>query len=324
MSSHTLLVTGIGGNVGQGVVRVIRDLLPDAQIIGTNTRHISGGSHLCDEVLEVPQGNTEDYLEIMATIGTAHGVELIFPCTDLETAVLSAAGSRVAATVCSPPETCRAFHDKFETSRVLSRAGVAFAESFLPSEYEGQFEGTVVKPRTGRGSRDVHRDPPNPTEFDDSFVVQRRYVGTEITVAFYVLQTGEMHGLLALQRELSLDGTTVFCETTHRYDDALAEVIAGMTAALPIRGPCNLQVIADEHGDIHPFEVNCRFSGTTSIRHHFGYRDVEWALQEHLEGRRPSEMVLRAGAAARVLMDVIYPDTGLAGIKNRRTPHILF
>ena len=46
----TIIVTGIGGVVGQGIVRNARAMGRDLRIVGVNVTAVSVGNHLCDEV----------------------------------------------------------------------------------------------------------------------------------------------------------------------------------------------------------------------------------------------------------------------------------
>ena len=50
MEKKTVLVTGIGGNVGQGIIRNIHSYDPSIRVVGTNVTSFSAGNHLCDTV----------------------------------------------------------------------------------------------------------------------------------------------------------------------------------------------------------------------------------------------------------------------------------
>jgi carbamoyl-phosphate synthase large subunit len=97
-----------------------------------------------------------------------------------------------------------------------------------------------------------------------------------------------------------------------------------MIKAIPVRGSINIQSIATSDGQIIPFEVNARISGTNSIRSHFGFDDVLYTLEEYLYGRRPSAVRVRKGSAIRVIMDVIYPGVELSHISDSTDEHFIF
>lgn len=319
----TVLVTGVGGNVAQGILRVIRLVAPDLRLIGTNTQLLSAGNHLCDAVYEVPYAWDSTYIDRMVSVSAQEAVSLIIPSTDFEAYHLGVAAGRLPKIVASDPATTEVFLDKHLTAQAFERLEIPFARSQLPSGYDGSFLSTVVKPRKGRGSRDVHFDPVAPDRFPDSFVVQERVSGREATCAFYVDRHRELHGLIVLERSLE-NGTTVACTVVEDQAPVFAQVVDEMVAGFAIEGPCNVQAIIRDDGTIVPFEVNCRFSGTASIRHHFGFRDVEFALDEFLLGRDASVPRIEAGSAVRVLLDVIYPAASYADIARGSAEHFVF
>jgi carbamoyl-phosphate synthase large subunit len=74
-----------------------------------------------------------------------------------------------------------------------------------------------------------------------------------------------------------------------------------------------------------PFEVNCRISGTNSVRSNFGFEDVKYTLEESLYGRRPSAVNITEGVAARILMDVIYPgQDGTKPLNDNKVPFFIY
>jgi carbamoyl-phosphate synthase large subunit len=215
------------------------------------------------------------------------------------------------------------FLDKWKTFEAFAAAGLPFARSVLPSRYDHAFGAIIVKPREGRGSRDLHFNPPRPDLFDDAFVVQELLSGDELTIAAYVTAGGTLHGFIVLRRFLQA-GATSSCETVSHHDAKVETLLLGMLRSIRVRGSFNVQAIACADGSIIPFEVNGRVSGTASIRHHFGFRDVEYLLSEFV-WKRPLEPVrITPGSAMRYLADVIYPGLDLESARDRKTPHLVF
>jgi carbamoyl-phosphate synthase large subunit len=196
--------------------------------------------------------------------------------------------------------------DKYETASAFRAHGIPFADTVLPSSFDGQWRDTVVKPREGRGSRGVHFNPPDCRAFDDSFVVQKRLVGPEITTAFYATAEGKLHGEITFERTLE-SGMTSRATVTFAHQRAVGELIAQIMRAFPVRGPCNVQSIVTEAGPI-PFELNCRYSGTSSIRSQLGFEDVRYGVEEYLLGQPPSAAHVIPGSAIRIFVDIVYPN----------------
>lgn len=313
---RSILVTGIGGVVGQGILRNLRAMNLGVQVVGTNTEKISAGNHLCDYVYQVPFAYDEGYIATIQELVSRHKVELIIPSTDYETYYLSlnraAFPSKVAA---SPPEISKFCLDKYLNFKEFATLGLPFAPSILPSSYKGEFGKVIVKPREGRGSRNIFVDPSSPTDFGDDYVIQEFLEGPELTTAFYVLQTGKLHGFITMERELD-QGNTSRCEVIFDYDEAMGEMINQIIAHFPFRGSCNIQSRVTKNGII-PFEINCRISGTNSVRSQLGFSDVAYTVQELFLCQPPDSPQVRKGSALRIILDVIYPEKSLSEISNR-------
>ncbi len=318
-----VLVTGIGGIVGQGILRNLRSESWPIEIVGTDVAAVSAGNHLCDKVYKVPYAYEPGYGEAIAEITEREKVRLIIPSTDFEAYYLMLAKEGISAAIAaSPLEVTAMCLDKYENYRLFRKHQIPFAESELPSEYSGRFIRTIVKPRRGRGSRDIQLDPVDPRGFNDDYVVQEYLEGDELTTTFYTLRDGSLHGLITMSRELE-QGSTSKCSVVQCYDEEISRNIRKMLSIFPFRGSCNVQSRVTALGPI-PFEINCRISGTNSIRAQFGFPDVRYTVQEYLFGRVPDRPAVAPGCALRMTIDVIYPGIALEEVKNRTDQFRIF
>jgi carbamoyl-phosphate synthase large subunit len=89
-----------------------------------------------------------------------------------------------------------------------------------------------------------------------------------------------------------------------------------MITHFQFRGSVNIQSMVTKEG-IMPFEINCRISGTNSLRSQFGFSDVAYTVQEYYFNQEPALPKVTAGSALRVILDIIYPGTPLSDIKNK-------
>jgi len=312
--NHTVLVTGVGGNVGQGILRNIRRCAPEVRVVGTDVVAVTAGHHFCDRFHQVPPSHERSYRRSIVEACEKEAVDLIIPATDAEAHHLGLLVERLPTLLASPAEVTGMCLDKYLTGTRLQVAGVPFAQSVLPSDYRGQWSEVVVKPREGRGSRNIHHNPPDLRGFDDTYVVQPRLEGCEVTTAFYVLRDRRLLGSITLVRDLR-NGMTDRCTVAGEYDKVVNAVIRKLVAGFEIRGPCNLQSIITANGDVVPFEINCRYSGTNSIRAHFGFDDVRYGLQEYLFHEDVEPPHVTHGSAMRVYLDIIYPGQDLSKIE---------
>lgn len=321
-----VLVTGIGGNVGQGIIRNIHHTTFDIVIIGTNVNDFSAGNHLCDTFYKVPFAYEDSYIMAIKNIVTKENIDLIIPSTDYEEYYLSLNQKKIGCrVVASSPSTSEAYLDKYLTHQLHRKFDIPFASTFLPSEYDFRFSDFIVKPRKGRGSRDLFYNPKDLSQFiDNDFIVQELIQGIEITTGFYVDKKSKLHGQITLIRTL-YQGVTYICSVTREFDEQIIKILNKIIQNIPIKGSANIQSIVKSDGDIIPFEVNCRISGTNSVRSNFGFEDVKYTLEEYLYDQEPSQVSIKNGVAVRILMDVIYPgQTDINYLDNNKPPFYIY
>lgn len=318
-----ILVTGIGGVVGQGILRNIASMAQSFRVVGVNVDRLSAGNYMCDRVYQVPFAYDDTYIPTMRRICETENIGLIIPSTDYEAFYLSQSEALFSCAIAASPsivtEMCL---DKFMNWEEFSKLNIPFARSVLPSDYRGQFEKIVVKPRKGRGSRSIYINPHRPNEFDDTYVVQEYLEGEELTTAFYIKRDGSLHGLITFLRELE-QGNTAKAEVVLDYDESLLKIIELMIAHFEFRGSINIQSRVTTKGII-PFEINCRISGTNSIRSQFGFKDVQYTVQEYLLNTEPDKVDLQCGSALRIVLDIIYPGMRSEDISDKKDTFYIY
>jgi carbamoyl-phosphate synthase large subunit len=325
METKTVLVTGIGGNVGQGVLRNIRNSFNDLRIIGVDIVGFTAGNHLCDKTYQVPYSNDDLYIPEIKKIINKENVKLIIPTTDYEVYFLALHKSNLNTILAANDAAiAKVYLDKYQTYLHHKKNGIPFAETWLPEEYKCLKGEIIAKPREGRGSRGLIYNPPSPQNLTNKYVVQPLLIGKEITTAAYVTKQDKLHGVFTMEREL-VNGATSKSRVVFDYDTDLKTIINRMVEAGRLRGSFNVQSIVTNQGEIIPFEVNCRISGTNSIRHNLGFKDVKYTLQECIYNQYPDEPKPISGVATRILHDVIYPEaTQEQQLNSRFSKHILY
>ena len=325
MEKKCIAVTGIGGNVGQGVIRNIRHVYPDIRIVGLDIASFNPGNHLCDITYKVPYAYDPTYIETIQSIVDKERIDLIIPSTDYEVYYLSVNSDSINATIAaSDAETSKCYLDKYTTFKYHKLHNIAFAKSWSPEEYDFSEEKIIAKPREGRGSRGLLINPDRIDNLPDGYMIQKLLEGKEITTAVYVTKKNALHGIFTMERELT-NGTTTKSKVIFEFDNVLMDIASKMISLKGLRGAFNIQSIVTKEGEIVPFEINCRISGTNSIRHNLGFQDVKYTVQEYLYNVQPDSPKPKAGMASRVLMDVIYPDaTEESTLNNNAVNHFLY
>jgi len=165
----------------------------------------------------------------------------------------------------------------------------------------------IAKPRMGKGSIGIHLIQ-NQAALDrikllPGYVVQE-VLGdeqTEYTAACFSDRNDFVRGVIVLHRRLE-HGTTV-CASAGLYPVVRAEA-QRIAAALCPRGSCNIQLRL-HHGQPVCFEINVRFSGTTSVRARLGFNDVEASLRHYVLGEPAVDLpVVTSGQMLRYWNEV--------------------
>lgn len=305
----TVLVTGIGGNVGQGVARNVKRSFPEIRIIGCNTVLMTVGNHLVDECVQVPLGTDPNYLDRIKQIVRDHAVNLIIPSTDSEMYELSQVREDFPTLIASSGLLANEIYmDKWESYKFHQAHGIAFAESWLPSKFNFSPGEYIAKPRKGRGSRGLVFDTSKFPDLNDEYLIQSKISGIEITTAVYVsFIDRQIKGIITFQRQLE-NGTTSRCEVIEEFNTELLKIANAIVSNTDIKGSFNIQSIVHENtGEIVPFEINCRISGTNSLRSLLGFEDVKYTVEELLNNVMCKPFIVNSsGGAFRFLSDIVY------------------
>jgi carbamoyl-phosphate synthase large subunit len=238
-------------------------------------------------------------------------------------------------------DTC---FDKIATSEFLARNGFAHPR-FRAVRGAADLDGidwfpVVVKPAVGSGGSANCFLAQTPRQLallaeylaleGAGFIVQE-YVGTpdnEYTVGVLHDLDGQFLNSIAVRRELKSQlnvrtsaanitsrkdlGPTLVISSgiSHGYVDRFPEVTGPcekIAAALGARGAINFQCRLVD-GKVMIFEINPRFSGTTSIRAMMGYNEPDLLLRKHLRGEAIApRFPYRSGMVLRSLGETLVP-----------------
>ncbi len=264
-----VLVTGAGGAAGVAVIRALDDR--GEHVVAVDTDPLAAGLFLADDHATVAPAGSDEFLAGIDDVVKRFDVDAVL-CTIAEEMV-ALAGHRSnledlgAAIWLSPSDAVNRCIDKLAFADAMTAAGLPVPAT--ASADEALRESTVagpwiVKPRRGRGSRDVYavddldelawasrrvREP----------IVQTRLEGREFTVDVLVDRDGVTAGAIPRWRLATKAGISTQGRTFS--DPMVATVASGAAESLGLRGPVNVQGFVADDGDVSLVEVNPRFSG---------------------------------------------------------------
>lgn len=292
---RSILITGIGGDIAQGVATIIREQRPDLRLIGVDMHEQHGGTLFVDEFVKVPPADTPEYLEMIRSVLVSKSVDTLIPMSEPELGVMGPLIHELGENRCitSGKKVVAAGIDKLATVDALRNFGLPVPWTFavgegLPSEYP-----CILKNRFGSGSRTIF----SVIDKEDAAYLAKKYPGAifqemlepadrEITCAVYRRRDGEVASLLMLRRLAG--GFTSWAKVIQ--DEATSHMCQVIAVNLDLRGSMNIQLRLTDKGP-RVFEINPRFSSTVLMRHRIGYSDVLWALDE-AEGKTVSFPVI--------------------------------
>ena len=330
----SVLVTGVGGGVGQGIIKslkMIDDL--DVKIIAADISELATGLYWADHACLVERCTSQTYIESLQKIFDRYSVDFYIPGTDVELLFCAENKERIrnefgVETIISSPRTIEIADDKLKTASFLQNEKFAYPKTFRLSDYvTGELDfPVIVKPAVGCRSIGVYKVDSEQAiqphlENPEGLVIQE-YVGIddrEYTCTVVKVEN-ELSPVLVLQR-------TLRSGDTYRANPIKSELIENyvqqVAAKLDIDGGCNFQLRLDDSGNPKIFEINSRFSGTTPFCSQLGFNPVEFYLKKKL-GQTPNVEIDYDSCVLRYWSEVVVSKSQLSELaeKNDISPKL--
>ena len=273
-----VLVSGAGGDVGQGVLKALQSSSLALELHATCINAHSSWLHAAGvKGFIAPPSAEAGYVDYLIRLIQRLGIHAYFPTVDSEIVKIATEKSRIesetgAVVFVDSLEKVSVCDDKFRTAEFLRCNDFAFPVSMLADDPKlGQFIDRlgyplIVKMRSGKGSQHVHRlnDAAQLSHYlgNSDFVVQEWLnpdLG-EYTSGIYLGDDGEVKGACTFRRQLK-HGSTFIAERI--VEPLLEKPLEEMARALGMK---YLNIQSMRRGDkLVPFEFNGRLSGSTAM-----------------------------------------------------------
>jgi carbamoyl-phosphate synthase large subunit len=337
-----------GGGIGEQIIKALRLAEIRYQIIGTDISSLSRGLAVVDHPYVVPPAMDARYLSAIRSIAARHGARAVFAGSEPELRVLARHRGRLEAdgifVPANPVDVIDTCLDKNRTMQFLIAHGFRAPRTVRIDDERHlssvDFFPAVLKPSVGGGgSADVTivQDQNELLAFgryllaSSRAVIAQEYIGTpdsEFTVGVLMSMNGELINSIAVRRfTTSALGNRVKVPNRSGREELgdLLVVSSGISqgqigtfpevtqpceriaSALGARGPLNIQC-RHADGQVVVFEINPRFSGTTSLRAMVGFNEPDLLVREHVLGERVRRrFAYREGIILRGLEETLLP-----------------
>jgi carbamoyl-phosphate synthase large subunit len=336
MTGHRVLITAIGGNVGQGVLKSLRASGRAFHIVGIDMEPLSAGFSLVDRYYQTPKTTDPEFSGSLKAIASQEGLEAVYVCSPSELEFFGSHRDELEResgfnVFVNPLEVIRIGSDKLSTADFLRESGFPFPGTVSAKDAEGVERlinrhgfPLIVKPRVGFSSRHIFlanslKEIQAASTLVSDLIVQQYLPDEnyEYTAATLSGPDKKVRGLIILRRDL-IQGTTYRTELIE--DQKLDREVVQIVEALGAVGPCNLQFRLLD-GVAHVFEINPRFSGTSGIRYLYGFNDAEMTFDLLRLGVEVKQPVLRKVVVLRYWNEVCIPNASFQDLREGRAQH---
>ncbi len=312
-----ILVLGMGSNVSQGIVKALRNIKElSIKIIGACISKSSVGLYMCDSAMISPLAKDATFLPWYVETCRVNKIDMVFTGVEeiIDVLVRNRKFIEKECTAKFPYPGKEAWEiglDKYCTCQWMKNHGIPYPDFALASDdlgVENLIERVgfplIVKPRKGKSSAGIRKvssaDALKGIVGNTDDIIQE-YIGdkdNEYTVGCYYSKSGELKSMMTMHRYLK-NGSTAMAEIVR--DEKIEGIITRISENIFMAGPVNFQLRYKMDDTPVCFEWNVRYSGTTAMRNHFGFRDVEAAIWEYVLNHRVEQCFTNAKGLGVVL-----------------------
>ncbi len=342
-----------GGGHGMQILKALREAKTEYEVVGTDLSPYSYGLELVEHPYLVPPANSEEYIPTLLRLCEKHGVKAIFHGSEPELRVIgqnrSTFETRGILVPINPMELVDACMDKLATMEKLEQLGYKVPSYQLIQTVEDleSFHAlpAILKPHVGGGgSAHVHLVQDRKSlesigayllDTVGPFIAQA-YVGdpeSEYTVGVLHDMEGNFLNSIAVRRYIlsalgnrtkvrntsgkeSLGGRLAVSSGVSQGDigkfPEVTKTCEAIANSIGAKGPLNIQCRLVD-GEVVVFEINPRFSGTTSLRALVGYNEPDILVRQHVFGEKVEpgfsyqEGVILRALSERLMDTLEYP-----------------
>ncbi len=315
--SYTVLITGVGAIIGQGIIKSLKMAAVQSRLIGIDCNPFSVGFNWAEVGYIVPRVGKKDWLDAIMNICRDESVDLILPGIEQDVRAFIhhrsvIEGNTGAYILLNSPLALQVGLDKWELYLFAVKNCIKVPDTWLATNSKEVYAKypVLLKPRKGMAGKGIYKVS-SPAELEeclarlasDEYIIQK-YIGTdedEYTVSVFGYSDGSISRPILLRRRLNY-GSTFEAEII--IDQELEDNATSIAKKLSICGPTNFQFRKADR-KYYLIEVNPRFSSSTSIKSAFGFNEPVMAINSFLRKISIEPITIKRGRCSRYIEDLV-------------------
>ncbi len=335
MKKLNILVTGAGSGVGQSIIKALKISKIKCNIISADIDYSNAALFRTNKSIIIPKVEESGSLRWFLKNLKKHKIDILMIGSEFDMVFFSKyknlIKSKTGCNVCvSNLDVVRMADDKFSTQQFLKKNNLPFLKTFaiknrndlkrLPRKLKLPF---ILKSRYGTSSKYVYLikkiDELKYHIKNVPFPIIQEHVGSkndmfenEFTCSFFKSKEKKVFGPFIAKRKL-VNGTSWVVEIIN--DKKISNLVLKIAKLIDNQGTFNIQLKNRKNGPV-PFEFNPRFSGTTSIRSHFGFNEPEMFVKNFIQNKSLKNPNLKKGISLRYIEEIFLNGAENKDLKN--------
>jgi len=313
--STNILVTGIGGDIGIGIIDILKEFDNCALLVGCDIDSYPASRKDIDHFYVAPFASEEElFLKFVLDLCRKHDIELIIPSTEQELKVLSnnreLFENNNIELLINSSYIIDTFLDKFKTIDFFIENGISYPRTFRVDNIKEQLEfPLILKLIESSGGKGVFiindtLDLEYYTRRYPNSIIQEHIGEEDQEYTVGVFSDGISTYSIAFQRQLGLGGLSKKARLVS--DDKLDQLVKHIAKAANLKGSINIQLRRDEHGNYIPFEINPRLSSTLAFREYFGFSDLKWWIDLMYDHKISYKATYKKGIGVKTVAETYF------------------
>ena len=341
-----VLVTGSGGagTLGREIIKSFMIFPNNYEIIATNSNSIDLSLNNEVKTRQIPNSSSSDYIENLLKICKEEKIQVIAPGSEPETELISR-NSKILfeeniVALTNRYELVKLCNDKLSLSKFLVSKGIKSPQIFSIEEISEQSFSNyplLIKPTIGSGSRNVFvAQNYEEASFFTKYLIKQNIqpliqeyisgVDNEFSIGVLYCQGGKLTTSIAMRRSFSSGLSTRSVIKTNQNEcltisSGISQGFFGnftdirkkseyIASVLNSDGPINIQCRI-KNDELYVFEINPRFSGTTSARALVGCNEPDILTKFRIYGDIPKNTTYKHGYVMKDFLEKFVPENNI-------------